>query len=65
MSDTVEKLRRRAPEAHPFSLGSLTSDENLLLGCLADLPEEEQEPFVIGVAELATFEMRKQRRELF
>ena len=64
-ADVLEKLRRRAPNAHPFSLGSLTSDENLLLGCFADLPEDEQEPFVIGVAELATFEMRKQRRELF
>ncbi len=61
----LEKLRQKCPDAAPLALESLSVDENFLLGAHAALPVEEQEPFVIDVAELAAIEMRKQRRDLF
>ncbi len=59
----MEKLSVK--EAHPYELRSLSGDENRLLGLFDSIPPEQQEALLLDVGELATIEVRKQRKDLF
>ena len=52
-------------EPHDYELHSLTAEENRLLGLFDTIPAEQQEPFLLDVVELATIEVRKQRKDFF
>lgn len=64
--ETMEKMRKLADkEPHDYELHSLTAEENRLLGLFDAIPAEKQEPFLLDVVELATIEVRKQRKDFF
>lgn len=64
--DTFERMRKLSVrEPHDYELHSLTPEENRLLGLFDTIPAEKQEPFLLDVVELATIEVRKQRKDFF
>lgn len=54
-----------APEAKPTALGSLSTDENRILGLFQALPETLREPELMKIVETATANVRRKRAELF
>ncbi len=65
-SDWLERLTAAAGgEAPAYELGSLSAEENRLLGLFDAVPAERREPLLLELVEYAELEIRKQRRELF
>ncbi len=63
--DWLARLRSEAGDASPYELGSLSADENRLLGLFDALPPERREQILLELADYAELEIRKQRRDLF
>lgn len=57
-----EETGNKAPA---FELGSLTADENRLLGMFDALSPERQQELLLDLVDLATLEVRRQRKEMF
>ncbi len=65
-ADKLEKLRQEVGAvAHAYELGSLSADENRLLGYFEALSEPRRQEVLLSMAEYATLEVRRQRKELF
>ncbi len=64
-AEMLKKCLAEAPAGEPASYGSLSADENRMMGAFLRLDDEKKQMILMECVALATAEMKKRRAELF